>query len=93
MDRFDHVGIVVAYFGALFMTIGWWKLCDPLRSSRLRIAPILLAVMAAWIWQMFVPFPQPWGFMLVASIAIATQLSAPWISPAERLKAANGGRA
>lgn len=82
----------LAYFGALFMTIGWWKLCDPLRSSRLRIAPILLAVMAAWIWQMFLPFPQPWGFMLVASIAIATQLSAPWISPAERIKAANGGR-
>ncbi len=75
----------LAYFGALFMTIGWWKLCDPLRSSRLRIAPILLAVMAAWIWQMFLPFPQPWGFMLVASIAIATQLSAPWISPAERM--------
>jgi hypothetical protein len=82
----------LAYFGALFMTIGWWKLCDPLRSSRLRIAPILLAVMAAWIWQMFLPFPQPWGFMLVASIAIATQLSAPWISPAERMKAASDGR-
>ncbi len=80
----------LAYFGALFMTIGWWKLCDPLRSSRLRIAPILLAVMAAWIWQMFLPFPQPWGFMLVASIAIATQLSAPWISPAERINAASG---
>jgi hypothetical protein len=77
----------LAYFGALFMTIGWWKLCDPLRSSRLRIAPILLAVMAAWMWQFFLPFPQPWGFMLVASIAIATQLSAPWISPAERMRA------
>ena len=25
----------LAYFGALFMTIGWRKLCDPLRSSRL----------------------------------------------------------
>lgn len=75
----------LAYFGALFMTIGWWKLCDPLRSSRLRIAPILLAILAAWIWQILVPFPQPWGFMLVASIAIATQLSAPWMSPADRM--------
>jgi hypothetical protein len=77
----------LAYFGALFMTIGWWKQCDPLRSSRLRIAPILLTVMAAWIWQIVFPFPQPWGFMLVASIAISTQLSAPWLSPANRMKA------
>jgi hypothetical protein len=75
----------ISYFGAVFFTIGWWKLCDPLRSSRLRIAPILLSILAAWIWQMFVPFPQPWGFMLIASIAIATQLAAPWLSPEQRM--------
>jgi len=75
----------ISYFGAVFFSIGWWKLCDPLRSSRLRIAPILLSILAAWIWQMFLPFPQPWGFMLVASIAIATQLSAPWLSPEQRM--------
>jgi hypothetical protein len=75
----------LAYFGAVFLSIGWWKLCDPLRISRLRIAPILLSIMVAWIWQMFLPFPQPWGFMLVASIAIATQLAAPWISVDQRL--------
>src|SRR5262249_7093939 len=39
----------ISYFGAVFFTIGWWKLCDPLRSSRLRIAPILLSILAAWI--------------------------------------------
>jgi serine/threonine protein kinase len=77
----------MAYFGAVFLTIGWWKQCDPLRSSRLRIAPILLAVLAAWLWQLVIPFPQPWGFMLVAGIAIATQLSAPWLSPAQRTAA------
>jgi len=77
----------MAYFGAIFLTIGWWKQSDPLRSSRLKIAPILLAVLAAWIWQLVLPFPQPWGFMLVAGIAIATQLSAPWLSPAHRTAA------
>jgi hypothetical protein len=70
----------LAYFGAVFFTTGWWKLCDPLRRTRLRIAPILVAVLFAWIWQLVIPFPQPWGFMLVAGIAIATQLSAPWLS-------------
>jgi len=74
----------LAYFGALFFAISWWKQCDPLRRSRLKIAPILLAVLAAWICQLVWPFPQPWGFMLVAAISITTQLAAPWISPAER---------
>jgi hypothetical protein len=77
----------LAYFGVVFLTIGWWKQCDPLRSSRLRIAPILITVLAAWIWLPILPFPQPWGFMLVAAISIATQLSAPWLSPAQRTAA------
>jgi hypothetical protein len=74
----------LAYFGALFFTIGWWKQSDPLRSSRLRIAPILLTMLAAWIWWLVLSFPQPWGFMLVAAMSISTQLSAPWLSPAAR---------
>jgi hypothetical protein len=74
----------LAYFGALFFTISWWKQSDPLRPSRLKIAPILLTVLAAWVWQLVWPFPQPWGFMLVAAISIVTQLSAPWMKPAER---------
>jgi hypothetical protein len=91
-DMYDSSGApklpaFLAYFGALFLTIGWWKQCDPLRSARLRIAPILLTVLAAWIWQLVLPFPQPWGFMLVGSIAIATQLSAPWLSTAQRTAA------
>ena len=56
-----------------------------LRLSRLRISPILLSILAAWVWYLFLPFPQPWGFMLVASIAIASQLSAPWLSPEQRM--------
>jgi serine/threonine protein kinase len=81
----------LAYFGAVFMSLGWWKLSDPLRLSRLKIAPILLSIMFAWIWQMFLPFPQPWGFMLIASIAIATQLAAPWLSPEQRMALARKG--
>jgi hypothetical protein len=74
----------LAYFGAVFATLSWWKQSDPLRASRLRIGSIVMAVVVAWLWQLLWPFPQPWGFMLVGAIAIATQLSAPWVSPAER---------
>ena len=37
--------VLLIVFGAVFLTIRWWKQSDPLRSSRLRIAPILMAVM------------------------------------------------
>ena len=89
---FDTAGMptitaFVAYFGAMFATIGWWKLTDPLRCSRLRIAPILLTIVAAWLWYLVLPFPQPWGFMAIAGIAITSQLAAPWLSPAERTAA------
>ncbi len=77
----------VTYFGLTFLTIGWWKQTDPLRASRLRIGPILVAIFAAWAWWVLCAFPQPWGFMLVAAISITTQLSAPWLSPPERLLA------
>ncbi|MDX1945398.1 MAG: protein kinase [Pirellulaceae bacterium] len=94
---FDSVGQpkllgFVGYFGAIFLTIGWWKQTDPLRPSRMRIGPILLVVLAAWVWECLIPFPQPWGFMTVTAIAIATQLSAPWLSPAERTAAARNRR-
>jgi hypothetical protein len=79
--------LFLAYFGAVFFTLRWWKQTDPLRSSRLRVAPVLLAVMVAWLWQLAFPFPQPWGFMLVAGISIATQFSAPWLSKEQRTAA------
>jgi hypothetical protein len=79
--------LFLTYFGAVFFTLRWWKQADPLRSSRLRMAPVLLAVLVAWLWQLAFPFPQPWGFMLVAGISIATQLSAPWLSKEQRTAA------
>lgn len=77
----------LAYFGAVFFTIAWWKQSDPLRSSRLKISPILMTMLVAWLWWLAFSFPQPWGFMLAAGISISTQLSAPWMSPAIRTAA------
>jgi len=77
----------LTYFASIFLTIGWWKQTDPLRTSRLRIGPILVVILVAWGWWLLWAFPQPWGFMLVAAISITTQLSAPWLSPHERTAA------
>ncbi len=75
----------LAYFGLLFLAIGWWKQTDPLRTSRLRIAPVLLTLLLAAAMGIAFPFPQPWGFLIAAAISVTVQLSSPWLKPQERL--------
>jgi hypothetical protein len=82
-----RIAAFIAYFGSIFVTVGWWKQTDPLRTSRLRIGPILVVILVAWGWWLLWAFPQPWGFMLAAAISITSQLSAPWLSPQERTAA------
>jgi hypothetical protein len=86
-DGSPGLAAFLAYFGAVFLTIGWWKQTDPLRSSRLQIGSILVALAVAWGWWLLFAFPQPWGFMVVTAISISSQLSSPWLSPQERTAA------
>ena len=62
------------------------KSIDPLRATRLSIWTTGVCVLWAAVLEMFWHFPQPWGLMMVASISIAAQLAAPWLSQAERAK-------
>ncbi|ADB17440.1 serine/threonine protein kinase [Pirellula staleyi DSM 6068] len=87
-DGGPRLPMYLVYFGAIFLTVGWWHQTDPLRKSRFRIWPVLSTLLVAWCWNLFWAFPQPWGFMLPAAISIAVQLSAPWISSRDRLEAA-----
>jgi hypothetical protein len=86
-DGSPGLAAFLAYFGAVFLTIGWWKQTDPLRSSRLQIGSILVALAVAWGWWLLFAFPQPWGFMVVTAISISSQLASPWLSPQERTAA------
>jgi hypothetical protein len=91
-DGAPRIAAFLAYFGSIFLTVGWWKQTDPLRSSRLKLGPILVVIFAAWAWWMLWAFPQPWGFMLVAAISITTQLSAPWLRPSDQAALARQGQ-
>jgi hypothetical protein len=86
-----HLMTFLSYFGFLFMLVRWWRLSDPLRSTRLSLWATAICVTWAGAIYMFWPFPanwpflpQPWGFMLAATIAISVQLSSPWIHPKQR---------
>ena len=76
----------LAYFGGLLFSIRWWKLVDPLRTHRFSLFAALICGVAAWVTSMVVYFPQPWGIIVAVSMAIAVQLSSPWVSWPERVK-------
>jgi Protein kinase domain len=75
----------VAFFGGLFLIMGWWKQTDPLRSARLRIAPIVLSVLAAGLLTAFFGFPMPWSMLLAGGFSTTVQLASPWLKPQDRL--------
>ena len=76
----------LVYFALLFAVVRWWAQADPLRATRLSLWATGVCVFWAWIWHMLWPFPQPWGFILAASISLSVQLSAPWLNLKERAR-------
>jgi hypothetical protein len=70
----------LAYFAFLFPVLRWWRQADPLRPSRVSIWGTVCCVFWAWMLHVAWPFPQPWGVMVAAVVAISVQLSSPWIS-------------
>jgi hypothetical protein len=74
----------LVYFAGLFLALRWWQQTDPLREARFSLWSLIGVTFIAVVWQIFWPFPQPWGLMVPATMSIALQLSAPWVSASER---------
>ena len=72
---------MMVHFAVLFAALRWWKPVDPLRRTRLSLWSVAVAVVGAWAVHQFVPIPQPFGMLTAGGIAIAIQMSAPWIDP------------
>lgn len=72
---------MMAHFALLFGGIRWWKSVDPLRRTRLNLWSVAVVCVAAWGVQQILPVPQPMGILVAGGLAIATQMSAPWINP------------
>jgi hypothetical protein len=83
-DGLPGLPAYLAFFGAIFLTLAWWKQTDPLRSSRLQIGTLLVTVIVALLWQLAWPLPDNWGCLLLGSVSIAVQLSSLWLNPQER---------
>lgn len=74
------------FFAGLFAVLRWWRPMEPLRRVRLSIASTAVCLLWAWAMHLLCEFPTPWGFVVAATISVAIQLAAPWVTPAERIE-------
>ena len=70
----------VTHFALLFVLLRWWKPVDPLRRKRLSLWSITVAVGAGWAVHQLIPITGAIGIVAAGGIAIAVQLSAPWVN-------------
>jgi serine/threonine protein kinase len=75
----------LAYFGALYFIVSWWRQADPLRYARLSIWTTAVCVFWAWVISYLWPFPQPWGLMVAAITSISVQLASPAVPGYQRI--------
>ena len=72
---------MMAHFALLLGAIRWWRPVDPLRRTRLSLWSVAVVCVAAWGIHHVLPMPQPMGILVAGALAVATQMSAPWINP------------
>jgi len=72
----------VGYFGAIFALVRWWKLADPLRSSRLVLWRVVTTALVAYV--VYHVLPIPGGVLVPCIAAVAVSLSATWITDEQR---------
>ncbi|WP_145421353.1 serine/threonine-protein kinase [Planctomycetes bacterium K23_9] len=80
-NQLPRPSAMMAHFALLFIAVRWWKPVDPLRRTRLSLWSVAVTVVAAWAVHQVLPIPQPYGMLMAGGIAIAVQMSAPWVDP------------
>ena len=78
--------VYLAYFAFLMPVLRWWRQADPLRRSRFSLWSTAVCIGWAALLNLAWPFPQPWGMMAAATIAVSVQLAAPWIDRQRRFR-------
>jgi hypothetical protein len=75
----SRLAMFLAYFGFLLPILRWWRQAEPLRRSRFSLWSTAVCVFWAGLLGFAWRFPQPWGVLAAATMAISIQLAAPWI--------------
>jgi hypothetical protein len=79
-DGAPRVTAFLAFFATMFAILRWWRPVDPLRRTRFSLWATIVCV----FWGLLIPWQVPWGFLLIATISVASQISAPYMNKSER---------
>jgi serine/threonine protein kinase len=74
-DGSPMIAAFLAFFGGLMFLPRWWRQTEPTRRQRVRLWFVVATLLWAGLVNMVFQFPQPWGFMVAATISIAVQLA------------------
>ncbi|QEG39970.1 serine/threonine-protein kinase [Roseimaritima ulvae] len=85
-DGAPRLVAMMAHFALLMGAVGWWKNTDPLRTRRVSLWAVAVAVVVEWGISQFLPIPQPWGMLMAGGTALVLQMTAPWENPRQRPK-------
>lgn len=69
----------LAYFGFLMPVLSWWRLADPVRRHRVSLWSAALFTGWGYLLSQFWSFPIH-GVMIAGAMALAVQLSSPWMN-------------
>ena len=72
-----HLLGYLAYFGMLFLVLRWWRQADPLRPTRFSVWSVMVCSAWAFLLNLVWTFPEAWGVLWAAMIAISVQLASP----------------
>jgi hypothetical protein len=74
------------YWASLFGILRWWKMADPVRSTRLSILSVSFCLIWASLFSVLLELPVLPNCILAVVISVAVQLASPWWS----IEEANG---
>ncbi len=74
-DGSPMIAAFLAFFGGVMFLPRWWRQTDPTRRQRMSLWFVVATLLWAGLVNMVFQFPQPWGFMVAATISIAVQLA------------------
>jgi hypothetical protein len=79
-DGAPRITAFLAFFATIFAILRWWRPLDPLRKTRFSLWFTIVCV----FFGLIIPWQVPWGFLLIATISVASQISAPFMNSSER---------
>jgi len=83
-DILPGLALSIVYFALLFVVIRWWRLAECTRPHRIGLWNVTWCVLVAFVVHFIWWFPQPTGMIVAGVMAVATQLSSPWLPPSQR---------